>query len=213
LKWNHFDNTNLCTYGEEYFWNLFPVPGVEPRPPWWEPGILTAWLYRRYGLHSNITLINNFFYWVLYSYWKWKKYFLEMKPLWQYQFVYIQRRILLKYNPHNVSWTWANYVRTRNIPWWMKEMITVFTETRNRAKPLADAYGVNTANGWASKRTRFGRREKSHRFRCERWSRSQLTLGEGRVHPGEVASPSQGTHRDRQAFMLTFTPIGNLEIN
>jgi len=39
-------------------------------------------------------------------------------------------------------------------------MITVFTETRHGAPPLAerlDAYGVNTANGRASKRTRFGR--------------------------------------------------------
>jgi len=46
-----------------------------------------------------------------------------------------------------------------------------------------------------------------------RWSRSHLTLGKGRVHPGQAASPSQGSHRDRQPFTLTFTPTGNLEIN
>jgi len=55
----------------------------------------------------------------------------------------------------------------------MKEMITVFTETRHGDKtpPLAerlDAYGVNTANGRASKLTRFVRHEKSHHFWCER---------------------------------------------
>jgi len=43
--------------------------------------------------------------------------------------------------------------------------------------------------------------------------RFKLTLGEGRVHPGPAASPSQGTYRDRQPFMLTFTPTGNLEFN
>jgi len=46
-----------------------------------------------------------------------------------------------------------------------------------------------------------------------RWSRSQLTLGEGRLHPGEVASPSQGTYRDTQPFTLTFTLMGNLELH
>jgi len=47
----------------------------------------------------------------------------------------------------------------------MKEIITVFTETRHGDKPrrLAeslDAYDLNTVNGRASKLTRFGRREK-----------------------------------------------------
>jgi len=46
-----------------------------------------------------------------------------------------------------------------------------------------------------------------------RWSRSQLTSGEGRGHPGQAASPSQGTHRDIQPFTLTFTHMGNLVIN
>jgi len=38
--------------------------------------------------------------------------------------------------------------------WWMKEMITVFTETRH-GEERRDAYGVNTANVRASKRTCF----------------------------------------------------------
>jgi len=43
------------------------------------------------------------------------------------------------------------------------------------------------------------------------WSRSQLTLGEGRAHPGQVGSLSQGTCRGRQPFSPTFTPTGNSE--
>jgi len=42
-----------------------------------------------------------------------------------------------------------------------------------------------------------------------RWSRSQLTLGEGGSQPGQVASPCQGSFRDRQPF----TPTGNLDSN
>ena len=44
------------------------------------------------------------------------------------------------------------------------------------------------------------------------WSQSQLTLGRGGVHTGQVASPSQApTYRDKQTFVLTFTPTGHFQ--
>lgn len=39
------------------------------------------------------------------------------------------------------------------------------------------------------------------------WSLSQLWWGEGLVHPGHLASPLQGQHRDRQLYCHTFTSI------
>jgi len=36
-------------------------------------------------------------------------------------------------------------------------------------------------------------------------------IGRRRVHPGRVASPSQGSYRE--PFTLTFTPTGHLEVN
>jgi len=41
------------------------------------------------------------------------------------------------------------------------------------------------------------------------WSRCKPTFGEGRVHPGQVASLSQGTYRNIPPF--TYTPTGNLK--
>ncbi len=43
--------SKVCLIGksEEYKFNLvqFPIPGIEPGPPGWEPGILTT---RQYGM-------------------------------------------------------------------------------------------------------------------------------------------------------------------
>jgi len=63
--------------------------------------------------------------------------------------------------------------------WWMKEMIRSLRRPATELNPAPherrDAHGVNTANGRASKLTRFGRRDKSRHFWCERTFRSSTT--------------------------------------
>uniref|UniRef100_A0A3Q4BYS6 Uncharacterized protein n=1 Tax=Mola mola TaxID=94237 RepID=A0A3Q4BYS6_MOLML len=51
-----------------------------------------------------------------------------------------------------------------------------------------------------------------HRDRGRGGSGAYLSIfGQRRGHPGQVASSSQDTYRDKQPSTLTFTPTGNLE--